>query len=469
MADKQQSRGHWGSRLGFILAAAGSAIGLGNLWKFPYITHENGGGAFVLVYLICILLVGVPIMVAELLVGKKSQTNPVGAFSFLKPEAPGWKIIGILGVFTGFVILSYYSVIAGWTLEYSIKAFTGKFSGMDMGSAGTMFGEFVSNPFKQLQWHSVFMIMTILIVLGGISKGIERWSKILMPALILIIVTLIFFSVRLEGAGEAFRFLFNPNFNELTPHGLLEALGHAFFTLSLGMGAMITYGSYLDKNISVVNCGITVAVLDTIIALMACMMMFPIIFTYKVEGLESISIIFTTIPTLLAKMPGGFILAPLFFILVFFAALTSAISLLEVVVSWGVDEMKWNRPLATLFLGGVTFLFGVPSALCNGGVSWLSKPFLPKGIDPVTGELIKLNYLDAWDYLASNWFLPIGGLLTAIFVGWAMKKEDMLNEFPADGHRYFFRIWIFSLKFIAPVLVVIVMLYKLELLNFLMR
>ncbi len=462
MSEIKQSRGHWGSRLGFVLAATGSAIGLGNLWKFPYITYENGGGAFVLIYLFCILLIGIPIMLAELLLGKRTQSNPVGAFGVFRPEQPVWKLVGVLGVFTGFVILSYYSVIAGWTIEYSMKAVMGQFSTVAPEKAGEMFVAFLGNPYKQMLWHFVFMAMTVAIVIGGVSKGIERWSKILMPALIAIILFLTFQALRLDGARQAVVFIFNPDFSQLTSHSVLEALGHAFFTLSLGMGAMLTYGSYMEKKVDIVKAGVIVAVMDTVIAIMACLMMYPIIFTNKVEVKESIGIIFTSIPALLARLPFGNMLAVMFFLLVCFAALTSAISLLEVVVSWGVDELNWRRKPTTLLLASVVFAFGVPSALCNGTLPLFSAKFFPKG----GGEW--LNYLDAWDYLASNWFLPIGGFMTAVFVGWVLKKEEVIGEFPSKTHKVIYVVWRFLLKFLTPVGVLVVMLYKLGALNFIM-
>jgi NSS family neurotransmitter:Na+ symporter len=447
-------REHWGSRIGFILAAAGSAIGLGNVWKFPYITFDNHGGAFVLVYLICICLVGFPIMVAEILIGKKTNLNPIGAFALLRKKS-WWPLVGWMGLLAGFVILSYYSVIAGWTLEYTIKSLMGTFKNIGLKDADNMFIGFLGNPYKQVGWHFVFMGLTTIIILGGVSKGIERWSKIMMPLLFLMILTLMIYSLSTGAAKQALQFMFRPNFSELTPHGIMEALGHAFFTLSLGMGVMLTYGSYMGRKDNIVISAFAVTFFDTLIAIMACLVMYPIIFMENLtpEELKSIGIIFTTIPTILAKLPGGSFIGVLFFLLVAFAALTSTISLLEVVVACAVDQLNWKRTKSTLLAGSAIFLFGVPSALSNGGVGWISKlRLLPKGE-------VWLNWLDSFDYLASNWMLPLGGLLIAIFCGWILTKSERATEFLPYQKRMP-TIWGFILKYVTPVLVLIVLLNK---------
>ena len=447
-------REHWGTRFGFILAATGSAVGLGNLWKFPYIAFDNNGGAFVLVYLICICLVGLPIMVSEILIGKKTNLNPIGAFAKLRQKS-WWPIVGWLGVASGFIILSYYSVIAGWTLEYTLKALFGIFHGMDLDQAGNEFTRFLASPYKQVGWHFVFMALTALIIVAGVSKGIERWSKIMMPILLAMILILLVYSLSTGAANKAIYFLFRPNFHELTGHGILEALGHAFFTLSLGMGAMLTYGSYLGRGANIVRSSIAITVLDTLIAIMACLVMYPIVFmeNISVEEFQSIGLIFISLPTIFAKLPGGSIIGVMFFVLVAFAALSSTISVLEVVVATAVDQLKWNRRLATLLSALVIFLFGIPSALSNGAVGWISRiRLLPKGD-------VWLNWLDSFDYLVSNWMLPLGGLLIALFVGWGLTRSERVGEFLTHQARIY-GIWEIVLKYIAPVLVLIVLLNK---------
>jgi len=452
-------REHWGTRLGFILAAAGSAIGLGSVWKFPYITFDNGGGAFVIVYLICICLVGIPIMIAEIMIGKKTNLNPIGAFAALRGKT-WWPIVGWMGLAAGFIILSYYTVIAGWTLEYVIKALMGTFKGLGLKESQDMFVGFLGNPYKQIGWHFGFSALTALIILGGVSNGIERWNKILMPFLFLIIIALMIYSLSTGAANQAFKFLFHFSFKELTPHGCLEALGHSFFTLSLGMGAMITYGSYLKREEEIVTSSILITFFDTFISICACLVMYPIIFMANVspQEVKSIGIIFTAIPTILAGLPGGSFVGFMFFVLVAFTGLVSAISLLEVVVACAVDQLKWKRTKATLLSALVIFLFGIPSALSNGGVGWISKIVLfPKG-----GRW--LNWLDSFDYLASNWFLPLGGLLIALFAGWVLTRQECRVEFLPNQSRSFL-IWRLVIRYITPGLVLIVLLNKIGVIN----
>ncbi len=453
--DHQQStksRAQWGSRLGFILAAAGSAVGLGNLWKFPYITYENGGGAFVLVYLVAIVLVGAPIMLAEIILGRKTQLGPVGAFRRLGRDRPGgraWVGVGILGVVTGFVILSYYSVVAGWTLRYIVLALSGKLGPLanDPAALQTFFGGFLSNPWQQTFFHLSFMGATVGVVYFGVGHGIERAAKVLMPVLFTILLGLMLYVVWTPGFNQALAFIFRPNFSELTSGGVLEALGHSFFTLSLGMGAMLTYGSYMGKKTSIPRAAITVCVLDTVIAVMACIIMFSIIFSFDFEITKSSTILFTTLPVVFFKLPGGAAISALFYVLVAFAALTSTISLLEVVASYAIDEFGWARRRATLIMGGSIALFGILNALSLGGVQSLSEiNFIGR---PSTAGIF-----GTLDYLASNWFLPVGGFLIALFVGWALTKDENLQELEAGhGPMKTFGVWRFLLRFAAPLAV----------------
>ena len=372
-----KQRAQWSGHLGFILAAAGSAIGLGNLWKFPYITFENNGGAFVLVYLAAIAVVGVPIMVSEILLGRKGQKNPVGAFRLLAQGKPGgraWLGVGFLGVMTGFIILSYYSVIAGWTLRYIVMAVSGELGTLahHPEALQSFFGEFLSSPYQQILCHTLFMGATIGVVFFGVGRGIERTAKFLMPILLSILVMLVIYSVWTPGFKQAVGFLFRPNFSELTAGGVLEALGHSFFTLSLGMGTMLTYGSYMRKRDSIPRAALTICVLDTVIAIMACIIMFSIIFSYDFEVTKSSTILFTTVPVVFFQLPGGAVVSALFYLLVAFAALTSTISLLEVVSGYAMDELGWNRRRATLTTGTAILIFGILSAVSMGANATLS-------------------------------------------------------------------------------------------------
>ena len=437
-------RGNWATHIGFILAATGSAIGLGNIWKFPYITGEYGGGAFVLVYLVCVVIVGLPLMMAELIIGRRAQQNPVGAFQKLHREGSPWQLVGWLGVASGFVILSYYSVVAGWALAYIFKAIAG-FQGTAEAIQGE-FGELVGSPGQSILYHTIFMAMCIGIVIGGIKRGIERWSKILMPALFAILIGLATYGlVYTEGGGKALAFLFKPDFSKLGAEGVLSALGHAFFTLSLGMGAMITYGSYMKRDSKLVRDAIAISFLDTVVALVAGIAIFSMVFHFGMEPGQSVGLIFKTLPVLF-EQTGPLVSVP-FFVLLTFAAVTSGISLLEVVVSYFVDRRGWSRITATLVLGIAIYLLGIFSA-----VSAWSVPFSGKG------------FFDLFDDFSTNYMLPIGGLLTCLFIAWVMKDKDRADEFGSRGALYMgLR---FFLRYITPVAVLAVILHGLELLPF---
>jgi len=445
-----QERAQWSGRLGFILAAAGSAIGLGNLWKFPYITYENNGGAFVLVYLAAIAVVGVPIMVAEIVLGRRSQKNAVGAFRVLAEGKPGgrvWRGVGFLGVMTGFIILSYYSVIAGWTLRYILMAVTGELGALahHPEALQSFFGDFLANPYQQILCHALFMGATVGVVYFGVGRGIERAAKLLMPVLLSILVMLVVYSFWTPGFKDAVAFLFRPNFSELTAGGVLEALGHSFFTLSLGMGAMLTYGSYMRKRDSIPRAALTICALDTVIAIMACIIMFSIIFSYDFEVTKSSTILFTTVPVVFFQLPGGAIVSGLFYLLVAFAALSSTISLLEVVSSYAIDELGWQRRRATLTMGAAILAFGILSAISMGGSAALSNINL-------IGRPSTAGFFGTLDYLASNWFLPVGGLLIALFTGWVLSRDESRVEME-EGHGslgWIYPLWRFLIRFAAP-------------------
>ncbi len=442
-----KSRGQWAGHLGFILAASGSAIGLGNIWKFPYITGDYGGGAFVLVYLICVVIVGLPLMLAELIIGRGAQCNPVGAFQHFHRKGSPWQLVGWLGVASGFLILSFYSIIAGWAIAYIIKSIAG-FSG----SAETIqsqFGALVTSPGASIFWHTIFMGLCIGIVVGGVQKGIERWSKILMPALFLILLGLMCYGLFGTHAGmKALTFLFKPDFHKLTAEGVLSALGHAFFTLSLGMGAMITYGSYMKKSESLLRDAVTVSFLDTFIALMAGVAIFAMVFNYGLEPSQGPGLIFKTLPVLFAET-GPWVSVP-FFVLLAFAALTSGISLLEVVVSYFIDQRGWSRVKATILWGGMIYLVGILSAVSSWQI-----PFI-RGKNE--------SFLDIFDFITTNYMLPVGGFLTCLYIAWIMKDKDRSEEFGSSGKLY--RALRFTLRYITPVALVVVILHGLKLLPF---
>ncbi len=439
-------RGQWASHLGFVLAATGSAIGLGNIWKFPYITGDYGGGAFVLLYLVCVILVGLPLMISELIIGRAGQTNPVGAFQKLHKEGSIWQVTGWLGVASGFLILSFYSVIAGWSLAYIFKSIAG-FEGTAE-AIQSQFGTLVTHPTESIMWHTIFMGLTIAIVIGGIQRGIERWSKILMPALFALLFGLMCYGLfGTNGGKQALAFLFVPDWSKLTAEAALSALGHAFFTLSLGMGAMITYGSYMKRGASIVKDAIIVSLLDTVIALMAGVAIFSMVFHYGLEPGQSVGLIFKTLPVLFADT-GPWVSVP-FFVLLSFAALTSAISLLEVVVSYFVDQRGWPRVKATLLLGGAIYVVGILSAMVSWTVMFRGK---------------EQGFLDIFDFITTNYMLPIGGFLTCLYIAWVVSDSVRSQEFGSKDKLY--KSLVFVLKYITPIALIAVLLHGLELLPF---
>jgi NSS family neurotransmitter:Na+ symporter len=443
-------RAHWGSRVGFILAAAGSAVGLGNIWKFPYITGQNGGGVFVLTYLGCVALVGLPVMTAEILLGRASQRSPVGAFRKLAGPGSKWISIGWLGVGSSFVILSYYSVVAGWALHYTWLSATGKLAGLGPEGTEPLFDQLFGSVGLNLFWHAVFMGLTIAVVLGGVAKGLERWSRILMPALLVMLLILLGKAATLSGFGQGLDFVFGFHTEKFTAGGALDALGQAFFSLSLGMGSIVTYGSYLRRDDDIMSASITISALDTAIALMASLVLFPIIFSHGLAPAAGPGLVFISIPIALSQMPAGGFLATLFFALLVVAALTSAISMLEVSTSYLIDEKGWRRPRATLVAGLAIATIGIPSALSGG------TRIFGSGFASVAGK----NWFDSFDYIAANWMLPLGGLGIAVFTAWRLNEAIRHDHF-LSGSRlgFFYRGWLSLLKFLVPVAIVFVFLH----------
>lgn len=441
-----KNRGHWSGSLGLILAASGSAVGLGNIWKFPYITGVNGGGAFVLIYLVCIALVGLPVLIAEMAVGKESQADVLDAFSELRGKKSKWVSIGWLGLASAFLILSFYSVVGGWVLDFEVKSLMMKFNTVDDTEISGYLGSLFSSPGTLIFWHSIFMVMTIAIVIKGVSGGIEKASKILMPVLFLILIGLGIRVMFLDGFSEALKFLFYPDFSKLTWEGVLEAVGHSFFTLSLGMGAMLTYGSYIGKRQPLVKSALIIGLLDTVIALVAGLIIFSVVFTYQGEPKAGPTLMFVTLPLLFKKLAGGSIIAILFFMLIAFAALTSAISLLEVVVSALVTKKEWSRVKATLLSGIVIWALGILCAL-SFNVLGDFKPLFDK------------NVFDLFDALTSKIFLPLGGLLIAVFFGWSWKGGiESIGYNDSFGRRAL--LW--SNRIVAPIAIAYVLIKGLE-------
>ncbi|MFO7726927.1 MAG: sodium-dependent transporter [Desulfonatronovibrio sp.] len=435
-----KKREQWSTSLAFILAAAGSAVGLGNIWRFSYVTGTNGGAAFVLIYLLAIIIIGYPLIMTEVAIGRKTQKNPIGAFWSLAPNTPWW-IVGAMAVTAGFVILSFYSIVAGWSLAYIFKSISGFTSDMDF--AGTFVGH-ISSVWPPIVWHAVFMILTLAIIASGVVKGIQRWVKILMPALFVILLILVFRSVTLDGAAAGMAFYLSPRFGDVTSQTFLAAIGQAFFTLSLGMGAMITYGSYLRKSEPIPSNTAWVVGLDTSVAVIAGFAIFPAVFALGFDPASGPGLAFITLPAVFAELPAGSFFGFLFFLLLAVAALTSAISLLEVVVSWLVDEKGWSRFSASILMGAAVFLMGIPCTLgynLLGDVSFLG-----------------MDILDTYDFITSDILLPLGGLLTAIFAGYVWTSKKACQEMNTPECAIVVGGWYgLLIRYIVPAAIILIM------------
>jgi len=437
--------GQWSSRLIFIMAATGSAVGLGNIWKFPYITGENGGGAFVLVYLLCIAAIGIPIMMSEVMLGRRGRQSPINTMATLAAEAGKpkiWSMLGWFGVIAGFLILSYYSVIAGWALSYVFRTASGMFEGVTADGANSIFTSLVSDPEKLLAWHTLFMIATTFVVARGVKNGLEKTISYLMPMLFVLLIILAFYSMSTGYFMQGVSFLFSPDFSKLTAQSVLTAMGHAFFTLSLGMGAIMVYGSYLPQDTSIAKASILIALADTVVALLAGLVIFPIVFANSLEPGAGPGLIFQTLPIAFGQMEAGVLIGTLFFILLVFAAWTSSISLIEPAVAWLVENHGMNRIYASVSVGMATWFVGLGSMLSFN--VWSEH------------RLFGLNFFDFLDYLTANIMLPLGGLFIVIFAGWIMKTEASKNELNTTKTGY--NVWLILSRFVAPVAVMVIFL-----------
>ena len=444
--ERQSIHGLWSSRLTFILAVTGSAIGLGNIWKFPYVAGANGGGAFVLVYLICILVIGFPIMVSEILLGRKGRRNPITSMQLLGKEETGsqsWKIVGFIGLFAGFLILSYYSVIAGWTLHYFTLSVTDGFGELDTNQVNLLFSELTSSISTQAIFHTFFMVMTVIIIARGIKNGLEKAVKIMMPALLFIMVILLIYSITQGDFAKGVDFLLKPDFSKITAESILAAMGQAFFTLSLGMGCIVMYGAYLPKNESIVKTSLTIIFCDTLIALLAGLVIFPIVFDNNLAPTDGPGLIFLTLPLAFSDITGGMLFGSLFFILLGFAAITSAISLLEPSVAWMIETQNVQRSTSAIIIGSVIWLLGFLTILSFNDLSEFT--------------FWKGTLFDNFDYLASNILLPISGLLFTIFASWFMTRSSSRSEL-SDVSQIVYAIWKFLARVVAPIGVIIIFL-----------
>lgn len=451
-----KTRENWGSKLGFLMATAGSAIGLGSLWKFPYVTGENGGGFFVLAYLVFTFFIGVPIFMAELLIGRRAQRAPVGAFEELAPYRKNWRYLGWLCNLATLLILSYYSVVAGWALNYAFMSLLHFTQGKTPQQIANVFNLLYAAGDINLLWNLLFLSLTTGIVIRGIRKGIEFWSKILTPALLVLLLLLFLYATTLEGFSQAFSFIFQPDVKKLSASGFLQALGLACFTLSIGMGIIITYGSYMRKNDDIPQTSFTIATMTIFVSLLAALMIFPIIFTFHFEPQEGPGLLFKTLPVLFNKLPGTLLLSTTFFILVVFAALTSTISVMEVLVATVTEVFGFSRTKGALIIGGLVFILGIPSALSGSG-----------GIFANWTEMYGKNFFDSIDFFATTWLLPINVILTSVFAGWIVNRAICYEGLLAGSNlKYLFRPWLFLVRWVVPAGILLIILQQGGVINF---
>ncbi len=443
MAEEKKKRDGFGSKIGIIAAAAGSAIGLGNIYRFPCELGENGGAAFLLVYLAVVIFLGIPVMLSELVIGRRSQSNAVGAFKKLAPKS-AWSVVGYMGVLCGFIIFAFYSTVSGWTLEYIIKAVTNSFQGKDLAAMEQDFADFHNMGWRNVMWQAIFIFLTGFVVFKGVQNGIERYAKILMPLLLVILIVLGIRSATLPGANEGLSFLFTPDFSKINGDVLISALGQGFFSLSLGMGALITYGSYIKKKDNLTSTAFSVVLADTLIALLAGLVIFPAAFSFGIRPTAGMGLVFNTIPMIFNQMAGGYIFCIIFFVLLAIAALTSTISLLEVVVAYLSEELHINRRWSTVWACVATLLIG----------SFASLSLMENTPFAIGGRTV----FDLMDFVSSNILLPLGGVLIVIFVGWRLGKAKFFEEVTNEGtiKASLKKIIFFIIRYLAPIAITIV-------------
>lgn len=431
------SRDGFGSKVGIIAAAAGSAVGLGNIYRFPCELGNNGGGAFLLVYLLIVLCLGVPVMLSELIIGRRTQKNPIGAFKMLKPKS-AWPVVGYMGVFCAFIIMAFYCTIAGWTLEYIVKAVGNQFQGKDLVTIESEFAAFHNMGWRNVLWESIFIFLTAFVVFKGVADGIEKYSKVLMPMLLLILVILAVRSLTLPGARQGLSFLFRPDFSKITGEVLISALGQVFFSLSMGMGVLITYGSYIKKDDNLTTTALSVTLSDTLVAVLAGIVIFPAAFSFGVKPTEGMGLVFSTLPMIFNQMAGGYFFCIIFFVLLAVAALTSTISLLEVIVAYFVEELHITRRWATVIAALGCMVLGIFASLSLRDGSCFT--------------IAGMSFFNSLDFLSAKILLPIGAFFIVIFVGWRLGKSKFFSEITNDGSLklYVKGIIFFIIRFLAP-------------------
>lgn len=441
-------RENFSGRFGVLVAMAGSAIGLGNLWRFPYMVGTNGGAAFIFVYILFVFLLSLPILFSEFIVGRRSQTNAFGAIRILAPGSH-WKWVGVLSIITPMIIVSYYSVIGGWSIEYFFKSCTFGFTEyVTNEELDNMFNAFISSRWAPLFGHTAFLALTAFVVMGGVKSGIERFGKVMMPILFVVVVLIAIRAMTLPGAVDGIRYLFKPDFSKIDAGVCAAALGQSFYSLSLGCGTMITYASYVKKTENIVSSGVSIAVFDLLFALIACCAIMPAVFAFGLSPQEGPSLVFKTLPFIFSKMPLGGIVAILFFFSLLVAALTSSISMFEVGVAYFVEEKKLSRLLSCVVVFLITWIIGVFCSLSFGPLSSLK----------ILGNTI----FDFFDKLSANWLMTLGSLFIVLFVGWKLSPSDIRDELTNGGqiasNNRLFPVILFFIRFIAPAAIAIIFL-----------
>ncbi|AZV62313.1 sodium-dependent transporter [Peribacillus frigoritolerans] len=435
----------WTSKLGFILAAAGSAIGLGAIWKLPYMTGENGGGVFFLLFIIFTLLIGAPILIAEFTIGRNAQKDAISAYKHIAPGKP-WALIGYGGVVASIILLSFFSVVGGWIISYLARSFTGSLSNLTQEEYGNFFNTIISNPYETVIAQLLFMVFTIWVVQGGVSKGIEKANKYMMPSLFILFIILLIRSLTLDGAMEGVKFFLKPDFSALTGETILLALGQSFFALSVGVSVMVTYASYLSKKEDITKSAFSVVGLNIFISLLAGLVIFPAVFALGFSPSSGPGLVFVVLPAVFNEMALGGIFMFIFFVLLLFATLTTAFSILEIVVAAMIKGDSAKRKKASWIAGITVFLIGIPSALSFGVLSDV--------------KIFNLSIFDFADYLTSNIALPVGALFISLFIGYQMKRIEVQKEFEtgADPGRSLFKLWYFLIRYIVPIMIILVFL-----------
>lgn len=448
----------WSSRLLFILASTAAAVGLGNIWKFPYITGENGGGAFVLVYLLCIAGIGLPIMIAEIVIGRRGRHSPGYAARKVAQESGRnkfWQITGWLGMATGFLVLSFYAVIAGWALAYVVEAASGSFNGASVAQISDIFGSLVSSSARLTVWHAAIIVGVVLVVGNGIKDGLERAVSWMLPAMVILLIGLAGYAAYIGDFGAAIEFMFAPDFSELSINGVMLALGHAFFSLGLASGVVIMYGAYLSKSTSIIQTSLWVALADTFVALLAGLAIFPIVFGSQLT--PEAGLIFQTLPVAFSQMPGGAALGTVFFIMLVIAAFTSAIAMIESAVAFLEERFNLGRWTATMAAGFTLWLLGQVTIYSFSGADWTQ-------ISWQVGDKELKSWFDVIDYTTSNVLLPLGGLLLAVFAGWVMKSTYSQDELGTQP--LVFKIWHFIVRYLAPIAIILIFLQLIGIIRF---